>query len=390
MLRTLAVEGYRSLRSLAVEVRPLTVVVGANGVGKSNLYRALRLLAEAADGRIASSIAREGGLDSVFWAGPEVFSRAMKAGEQPVEGTRRNQPYHLRLGFESELGSYAIDLGNPPPSKEPIYFPRDPQIKRECIWHGPAYRPASCVVNRTRDYVEVRDDDGEWQPRSVTLPPHLSLLSEVADAENAPEAQILRNYVRSWRFYDHFRCDPEAPSRTEQVATHTDVLSSDGSDFASALQTIRAVGDRANLERLVEAAFPGAKLELELTEEARISLKIRQHGMLRALRQSELSDGTMRFLIWLAALLTPRPPGLMVLNEPETSLHPQLIPVLADLIITASRNGQVWVVTHSDQLLTALQEAEDSCTIALTKELGETLVSGQTTLTRPIWKWPSR
>lgn len=388
MLRTLAVEGYRSLRSLVVEVQPLTVVVGANGVGKSNLYRALRLLAEAAEGRIAGSIAREGGLDSIFWAGPEAFSRAMKAGEEPIQGSRRSQPYHLRLGFESDFGSYALELGNP--SEPSTFFPRDPEIKRECIWHGPVYRPATCVASRSQGYLELRDDEGEWLARPEGLPDHLSILSEVADSQNAPEIQALRNYVRSWRFYDHFRCDPEAPARQEQVATRTDMLSSDGSDVASALQTIRAVGDRDNLERLVEAAFPGARLELEVTDEARIGLKIRQHGMLRALRQSELSDGTLRFLIWLAALLTPRPPGLMVLNEPETSLHPQLLPVLADLIVTASRQTQVWVVTHSEALLAALQAAENSCTLSLVKELGETLLSGQTAVSKPTWKWPSR
>ena len=141
MLKTLAIDGYRSLRSLVIPVQPLTVVVGANGTGKSNLYRALRLLAEAADGRIASSIAREGGLDSVFWAGPEVISRSMKAGEQPIQGTKRDKPYHLRLGFESDHGSYAIDLGNPTKEDGLGCFPKDPEIKRECIWQALLFVP---------------------------------------------------------------------------------------------------------------------------------------------------------------------------------------------------------------------------------------------------------
>ena len=78
MLRTLAVAGYRSLRDLVLSLDRLNLVTGANGSGKSNLYRALRLLAETAQGRVIPSLAREGGLQSTLWAGPEQFSRAVK------------------------------------------------------------------------------------------------------------------------------------------------------------------------------------------------------------------------------------------------------------------------------------------------------------------------
>ena len=96
------------------------------------------------------------------------------------------------------------------------------------------------------------------------------------------------------------------------------------------------------------------------------------------------------FVLWLAALLTPRPPGLMVLNEPETSLHPQLLPTLAELILTASRKTQVWVVTHSPELLRALQTDKRCKTVSLIKDTGETLVEGQSLLDKPTWHWPPR
>ncbi len=83
-------------------------------------------------------------------------------------------------------------------------------------------------------------------------------------------------------------------------------------------------------------------------------LQLRQRGMLRALRSAELSDGTLRFLLWAAALLSPQRPSLMVLNEPETSLHPQLLGPLAGLITAAARNTQVVVVSHSDVLVQLL------------------------------------
>ena len=80
MLTKLAVAGYRSLRDVRLDLGPLNVVTGANGSSKSSLYRALRLLADVAQGRIIQSLAAEGGLQSTLWAGPETLSRAMKRG----------------------------------------------------------------------------------------------------------------------------------------------------------------------------------------------------------------------------------------------------------------------------------------------------------------------
>ena len=77
MITKLAIAGYRSLRDVRLSLGPLNVVTGANGSGKSSLYRAVRLLADIAQGRIIQSLAGEGGLHSTLWAGPEAFSRAM-------------------------------------------------------------------------------------------------------------------------------------------------------------------------------------------------------------------------------------------------------------------------------------------------------------------------
>src|SRR3954470_23665726 len=113
MLNILAISNYRSLRDLVVPLQRLNLVTGPNGSGKSNLYRALRLLADTAQGRVIASLGREGGLQSKLWAGPERFSRAIRQGEQPVQGTARRNPVSLRLGFGGDDFSYAIDLGLP-------------------------------------------------------------------------------------------------------------------------------------------------------------------------------------------------------------------------------------------------------------------------------------
>jgi len=155
MLSTLAVAGYRSLRELIIPLGKLNLVTGPNGSGKSNLYRALRLLAEIAQGRVIPSLAREGGLESTLWAGPETIARSVVRGDHPVQGTARKRPVSLRLGFAADEFSYAIELGLPPPSRSA--FGHDPEIKRECVWNGTAFRPSAVLVDRRTSVVKVRE-----------------------------------------------------------------------------------------------------------------------------------------------------------------------------------------------------------------------------------------
>src|ERR1043165_10177440 len=98
MLVTLAISNYSSLRNLIVPLRRLNLVTGPNGSGKSSVYRALRLLAETAQGGVIPSLAREGGLQSTLWAGPENMGRSVKRGEHQDEGTARKKRPTLRLG----------------------------------------------------------------------------------------------------------------------------------------------------------------------------------------------------------------------------------------------------------------------------------------------------
>jgi predicted ATPase len=162
MLNTLAVGGYRSLRDFVVPLEGLNLVTGPNGSGKSNLYRALRLLADTAQGGVIPSLAREGGLQSTLWAGPETLSRAVLRGDHPVQGVVRKHPVSLRLGFASDDFSYAIDLGLPPPPPPATAFGHDPEIKRECIWNGRVLRPSSLLVDRHGPLVKAREEKGEW------------------------------------------------------------------------------------------------------------------------------------------------------------------------------------------------------------------------------------
>jgi predicted ATPase len=382
VLTTLAVENYRSLRDLVLPLSRLTVVTGANGSGKSSLYKALRLLADAARDGAVAALAREGGLPSALWAGPETVGRA-------VRGTRRTKAVGLRLGFAGDEFGYALDLGMPIPGE--TAFNRDPEFKRECVWSGPVLRPAALLADRGGPVVRGREPSGAWgrEPHRIGLTD--SLLTAFADPRISPEVLLVRERIRSWRFYDHFRTDADAPARQARVGTRTPVLDHDGADLAAALQTIREVGDPAELAAAVDDAFPGSRLEVALGEDGRFALRFHQYGLLRPLSAAELSDGTLRYLLWVAALLTPRPPELLVLNEPETSLHPDLLPALAALIAAAAVRTQVVVVTHALPLVRALEAVgDDTALLELEKEHSATVLAGQDLLDRPSWHWPKR
>jgi predicted ATPase len=384
MLTALAVHGYRSLRDLIVPLQGLNLVTGPNGSGKSNLYRALRLLAEIAQGRAIPTLAREGGLQSTLWAGPERISSAMRRGDQPVQGSGRKNPVSLRLGFAGDEFGYAIDLGLPVPPAGSFSF--DPEIKRECVWAGPVLRPSAVLVDRRNSLVQVKENKDRTILTSQ-LAGFDSMMTHCADPRQTPEMLMLREDMRAWRFYDHFRADASAPARLPQVGTHTPVLSHDGSDLAAALQTIREIGDSRALDEAVHDAFPGARVSLSMTS-AWFEVEMAQPGLLRPLKAAELSDGTLRYLLWVSALLTPRPPGLLVLNEPETSLHPDLLPALGRLIAGAAARSQVIVVSHAPPLIDALQQLPECHSITLTKDLGETTIVERHEM--PTWHWPVR
>lgn len=375
MLQTLAVSGYRSLRELVVPVGALTVVTGANGSGKSNLYRALRLLASAARGRLVSAVAHEGGLPSLMWAGPE----SGRGGQ----GTLRRGPVAVRLGFAADELGYLVDLGIPQVDQASP-FARDPEIKREQVFAGAVASPGALLIDRTRQSTRVREDT--WTQLDQQLAPYESILTDLAAGDTAPELLALRRVLDGWRFYDHFRVDAASPARRPQVGTRAQTLADDGANLAAVWATIVDAGHGAALDEAVDAAFGGSRVEIEVRD-GLFQLVLHQPGLLRPLEAAELSDGTLRYLLLTAALLPARPAPLLVLNEPEASLHESLLGAVAGLITSASARTQVIVVSHARALVDALPEAER---VVLARGDAGTEVSGQGFLDVPPWRWPAR
>ena len=210
-----------------------------------------------------------------------------------------------------------------------------------------------------------------------------SMMTHCADPVDGLELLLLRERMRAWRFYDDLRTDRDAPARRPRIGTFTPILASDGSDVGAAIQTIVEIGDSAALEEAISDAFDGASLQVN----EHFQVEMRQYGLLRPLNAAELSDGTLRYILLVAALLSPRPPELMILNEPEGSLHPELLAPLARLLCKAAERSQILVVSHSTHLVSALEKGPASTSIELHKDLGETFIAGSQDID---WKWPIR
>jgi predicted ATPase len=383
MIHQIAVSGYRSLRDLTVLLGGLTIITGPNGSGKSSFYRALRLMNDIAHGGIIRSLAAEGGLPSTLWAGPESFARSVRQGQHPVEGTRRRNPVALKLGFAGDDYSYAMELGLPIGG----FFALDPEIKMEMLWIGAQPGRNNVLAERRGPSVRIRGKSGAWAQAETGLAAYDSMMTHCADPREAQELLIVRERMRAWRFYDHLRTDVEAPARRPQIGTRTPALAGDGSDLAAAIQTIREIGDADAFDAAIEHAFPGHRIEAAVTG-SYCEIEMRQPGLLRPLKAAELSEGTLRFLLLAAALFSPRPPGLMVLNEPENSLHVDLVPALAKAIGEAASRSQIILVTHSEALIGNLLADFDCREVRLRKELGETVA--EQTLEPERWVWPKR
>lgn len=353
MIESVHVEGYRSVRDARVPLERVTVVVGENGTGKTNLYRALQLFQHAAAGRLARAITGEGGMESMLWAG----------------GRRAGAGARVRIAACLEEFGYELELGVPPPTppEDKSAFDLDPEVKRERIDVDGAP-----IAERSGDSAMLRDSDGERVTYPWALWSGESMLSQIADPERFPALPALRDHFLGWRFYHHFPADEHAPARRPMVRVRTPVLAADGHDLASALRTIVEVGDAVALRRGFEQAFPGCELELDGS-----TITVRTPSLGRGLGAHELSDGTLRYLYLLAALLTPRPPGLLAFNEPETSLHPDLLEPLADLVVAVPEPCQVWLTTHSTTLADAIARREQTTPLRLELHDGATVVRAQ-------------
>jgi predicted ATPase len=370
------------LRSIRFPTGRLTVFVGANGVGKTNLYRVLQLLQASAAGTLAREIAAEGGMQSALWAGrrsarqPSRIALGVRLADQ---GGDAAYSYEVSAGLTVPL---RFEDGVPAPARDaaPDAFLLEPQIKEEALGFHHAGR-ATMLLERRGPSVAARDAEGRRHELSQRPMPAETALGSFDEPERFPDVHAIRRTMLDWRFYHGVRTDADSALRRPCLAITSPTLASDGSNLAAVFATLAHIRkETAALDRAIADAFPGAILSLPTPQrEASFGLVFPEHPR-RVFEAAELSDGTLSYLALVGALLALRLPSFVALNEPESSLHPDLLEPLARLIARASERTQIWLVTHSERLATALEKHGGAAPRTVIKRDGETWIEGLKTI----------
>ena len=369
MIERFAIRGYRSVRALEVELARLTVIAGPNGAGKTNLYRGLELIQAAAEGTLSRSLAGEGGMPSAVWAGDgwrDEGERATAARARAARG-----PVRIDLSARVDHLEYALSVGMPNGISDPA-LPMDAVVREEKVTAHAGGRRVE-MMRRKGPALMARDDSGAMRPVLGDLLMSETALASVSEPASFPELVALQREIGRWRFYHQFRADPASPLRQPQFSVTSPMLDSDGGNWAAALMTRMDLDDPAHVDEAIGAVFPGAALTFD-SQGVRIEPRLRMPEFHRPFGPQELSDGMLRMLCLISALTALRLPLFLALNEPETSLHPDMIAPLAELIGQAAGRTQILVVTHSTELAERLDLDHGAQVLRLGKDRGETVI----------------
>jgi predicted ATPase len=333
----LTVRGFRRLAEVNLELRPLIVLIGANGVGKSSLLDALSILASSAKGNLNASISEMSGLSAMM-----TYDQSDEVSFGISMTIPAYEPLDYSLSLRPQGAAYLID--------------REILQQRR---HGYA-NPFLHIDSRGTDikYFEVDKAKRLVRPTWEHNPLESSL-SQVPKLFREPEE--FRQRLASSTFYHVLNVEPRSPVRLPQAMRPASLPGKDGEDLVSSLYYLReAEPDRFEaVEDSLKAAFPGFKrLDFPPIAAGTLAMTWRDNSFSKPLYMHQVSEGMLRF-VWLATLLqSPGLTALTLLDEPEVSLHPELLNLLAGLLREASQRTQIVVATHSDRLIRFLKPEE--------------------------------
>ena len=183
--------------------------------------------------------------------------------------------------------------------------------------------------------------------------------------------------LASITIYHDFQTNMDAPVRHPSISRMEKLVDPDGQNLISVLHTLYT-NDRAfknDIDTAMRTAFGEDFEELVFppASDQRIQMRIRWKSLKREQSAAELSDGTLRFLFLLTIMANPSPPTIIAVDEPETGLHPSMLPLIAEFSVDAAKKSQIILTTHSSQLLDAFTDKNPTTTIAQWKN-GETVL----------------
>ena len=343
-LLSLSVQNYRSLVDIELPLRDLTVVIGPNGAGKTALLEIFQLLQQGSQQELGRFLEDQGGFRAIL-------------SHQPLDRELPHLRVDLRLDVQSERSSepmvYQLELAS-----RPVGYAI---VSEQLDWHFDPYAPEPYhYIQAQYDRLIYIDPSTGSQVRPDWDYDYLELaLAQAPRMYREPEA--LRSMLASTRHYSFLNVSPSANVQSPQPLTPATRPGPDGENLFSALYNLRAShhGVYGRIETLLRQGFPDfGRLEFPVVGGGVVTLAWYDRGDREPFYPNQLSEGTLRFLWLVTTLLAPPAPAIMLLDEPEVSLHPELLKLLAALLQDASANGQIVVATHSPDLIRWLQPEE--------------------------------
>ena len=345
MIRSIQFRHFKSLDDGELRLGPVTILIGPNASGKSNVIGAFRFLSEAISADVETAVARLGGIeDSVFWqASGGTFSLQVDyfVPDPSAPNSRADMRYHV------EVGSYD---GRAAVLKEEL------RLKSNRSEPG---RPRIWLQSMRGKGFAVRDPASDKTESFDTSDPGVLALKAVGFLSTYPRVQALREFIEGWQFLSVNLDGIRQPHRDGRA----DRLSADASNLANVLRTL----EQANSDTLEKIASDATWILKQLegvsteVDRGKLLLMVKERAFAQEFDALSASDGTLRLLALLTALHTMPPHALLCVEEPEHGLHPSVFGPLFDIIrerCPARGGRQVLVTTHSPDLLDAAKPPE--------------------------------
>lgn len=348
----LRVRGYRRLHDAQVGLTGLNVLIGANGVGKTSILEVLRLLAASANGRLQETVSAASGVGSLITHGQDSLTLSL---EMPVSN---EAPILYDLEIEKSGQAYSVGT-------ESLR-----QFRR-----GPEQNPMKYIDSHSQDIRYYDPEHSRLLRPTWPHQPYETSLAQVPKMFQVPER--FRQVLGSSTLYHVLNVAPRAPVRSPQPMRPAGMPGADGEDLVPCLYSLRET-DRDRFDAIMDtlaAAFSNfERIDLPPAAAGLLSLAWKDRNYRQPFFAHQLSEGTLRFL-WLVTLLqSPELPTVTMIDEPEVSLHPEMLRILADLMRETAERTQLIIATHSDRFVRFLKPEE-----LVICDTGE---DGGTTLTR--------
>ncbi len=350
-VKKIHIKGFRRLRALEIEMRPLMVLIGVNSVGKTSILDAVSLLSASAAGKLNMTLNSLGGVADVSTRG--------QSGKISLEADMEcpgHEPLHYQLEIEAKGQGYAIPVEKLTQAKGDEY--------PESFKYIESYHENIKYFDKTANKF-VRPN---WEHNPLE-----SSLSQVPKMFEQPEE--FRRTLSSISHYHVLNVGSRAPVKLPQQMKPARLPGEDGEDLVTFLYNLRE-SDRNRyeiIEDTLRAAFPAFEgLSFPPAAAGMLSLTWKEKQFKDPFYAHQLSEGTLRFL-WLVSLLQSlNLSAVTMIDEPEVSLHPEMLSLLSDTMKEAAQRSQIIVATHSDRLIRFLdpQEVfvmdigEDGCAMA--------------------------